>query len=149
MSSPSRRFVTFLDRRGWAMPRFGRFANALIETSFPTLGIYLLTLIFDAPIAFGSWVSQLYFLFIILSTLRLDFALSLFTGAVAAAELFALAYVKIGLDWRADDANSASAYHLTRSMVLLARRRFRRLCRRRRSSAISSARSARRARATA
>src|ERR1700730_16164109 len=84
--------VTFLARRGRPFPTFGRYANALIETSFPTLGVYLLTGYIDAPVAFNSWPSLLYFLFIILSTLRLDFFLSAFTGAVAAVELFALAY---------------------------------------------------------
>jgi len=61
----------------------------------------------------------LYFLFIILSTLRLDFALSAFTGAVAAVELFALASVTLHPVWRTDDPNFSIAYHLTRSGVLL------------------------------
>ena len=45
------------------------------------------------PRIFGTWPALLYFLFIILSTLRLDFVLSAFTGAVAAIELFVLAFV--------------------------------------------------------
>ena len=38
--------------------------------------------------ALGFVVPMLYFVFIILSTLRLDFWLSTFTGFVAAAEIF-------------------------------------------------------------
>ncbi len=113
-------FMTYLARRGRAYPTFGRYANALIETSFPTLGVYILAEYLDPPIAFSSWPAQLYFLFIILSTLRLDFVLSAFTGAVAAVELFALAYFELHLAWRADDLNYSIGLHLTRSMVLLA-----------------------------
>ena len=106
-------------RRGRNFPVFGRYANALIETSFPTLLLYLLTGYLSAPIVFGAWPALLYFLFIILSTLRLDFALSAFTGTVAAVELFALASVTLHPVWRTDDPNFSIAYHLTRSAVLL------------------------------
>ena len=41
--------------------------------------------------ALGFVVPLAYFIFIMLSTLRLDFWLSTFTGLVAAAELFAMA----------------------------------------------------------
>lgn len=113
-------FLTFLARRGRPFPTFGRYANALIETSFPTVGVYVLAGYIDAPVAFSSWPALLYFLFIILSTLRLDFILSAFTGAVAAVELFVLAYFELHLVWRADDLNFTVTYHLTRSAVLLA-----------------------------
>ena len=63
--------------------------NAFVETSFPTVLLYLLAGYLFAPAVFGTWTALLYFLFIILSTLRLNFALSAFTGAVAAVELFA------------------------------------------------------------
>ena len=47
--------------------------------------LYLLAGYVATPaIIFGAWPALLYFLFIILSTLRLDFRLSAFTGAVAA-----------------------------------------------------------------
>jgi len=112
--------ATWLLRRGRALPTFGRYGNALIETSFPTLAVYILAGYVYPPVAFSSWPALLYFLFIILSTLRLDFFLSAFTGAVAAAELFALAYFELHLVWRADDLNYSIAFHLTRSVVLLA-----------------------------
>jgi adenylate cyclase len=84
--------VTIFLRRGRNYPVFARYANALVETSFPTVLLFLLAGYLSAPaIVFGTWPALLYFLFIILSTLRLDFALSAFTGAVAAVELFALA----------------------------------------------------------
>jgi adenylate cyclase len=113
--------VTMFLRRGRNYPDFGRYANALVETSFPTVLLYLLAGYLSAPaIIFGMWPALLYFLFIILSTLRLDFALSAFTGAVAAVELFALASVTLHLGWQTEDQNFSIAYHLTRSAVLLA-----------------------------
>jgi len=112
--------LTVLLRRGRSFPVFGRYANALVETSFPTLLLFLLTGYLSAPVVFGAWPTMLYFLFIILSTLRLDFALSAFTGAVAAVELFALASVTLHPVLRTDDPNFSIAFHLTRSAVLLA-----------------------------
>ncbi len=113
--------VTIFLRRGRNYPVFARYANALVETSFPTVLLFLLAGYLSAPaIIFGTWPALLYFLFIILSTLRLDFALSAFTGAVAAVELFALASVTLHLGWRTEDPNFSIGYHLTRSAVLLA-----------------------------
>ena len=112
--------LTILLRRGRNFPVVGRYMNALIETSFPTVLLYLLAGYLSAPVIFGTWPALLYFLFIILSTLRLNFALSAFTGAVAAVELFALASVTLHLGWRTDDPNFSIGYHLTRSAVLLA-----------------------------
>jgi adenylate cyclase len=112
--------LTIFIRRGRNFPVVGRYANAFVETSFPTVLLYLLAGYLFAPVVFWTWTALLYFLFIILSTLRLDFALSAFTGAVAAVELFALASVILHLEWRAEDPTLSIGYHLTRSAVLLA-----------------------------
>ncbi|MBV8794876.1 MAG: adenylate/guanylate cyclase domain-containing protein [Hyphomicrobiales bacterium] len=112
--------LTIFIRRGRNFPVFGRYVNALIETSFPTVLLYLLAGYLFAPAVFGTWTALLYFLFIILSTLRLDFKLSAFTGAVAAVQLFALAMVTLHLEWRSEDPDFSIGYHLTRSAVLLA-----------------------------
>jgi adenylate cyclase len=113
--------LTIFLRRRRNFPLFGRYANAFIETSFPTILLYLLAGYVAAPAAiFGAWPVMLYFLFIILSTLRLDFRLSAFTGAVAAVELFALALFILPLSWRTGDLDLNIGYHLTRSAVLLA-----------------------------
>jgi adenylate cyclase len=112
--------LTIFIRRGRNFPVLGRYVNAFVETSFPTVLLYLLAGYPFAPAVFGTWTALLYFLFIILSTLRLDFALSAFTGAVAAVELFALAMVILHLEWRSEDPDFSIGYHLTRSAVLLA-----------------------------
>lgn len=46
-------------------------------------------------IAFGTWPSTLYFIFIVASTLRLNFVLPAFTGAVAALEYAGLVYAVV------------------------------------------------------
>jgi adenylate cyclase len=112
--------LTLFIRRGRNFPVLGRYVNAFVETSFPTVLLYLLAGYLFAPAVFSTWTALLYFLFIILSTLRLDFALSAFTGAVAAVELFALAMVTLHLEWRSEEPDFNIGYHLTRSAVLLA-----------------------------
>jgi adenylate cyclase len=68
--------------------------------------------------ALGFVMPLVYSIFIILSTLRLDFRLSAFTGFVAAAELLALAlYYKPAA---APDAEPELYFHVTRSVVIFA-----------------------------
>lgn len=61
-----------------------RYLNALIETSVPTLLVLVLSREFDPAGVLQGPVVYLYGVFIILSTLRLNFWLSAFTGLVAA-----------------------------------------------------------------
>src|ERR1700736_4001084 len=73
------------------VPVYRRYLGALIETSMPTLTLALHIDAMGPVQALGFVVPLTYFIFIILSTLRLDFWLSTFTGLVAAAELFGMA----------------------------------------------------------
>ena len=57
----------------------------------PTVALALQIDSMGSVAALGFVVPMIYFIFIILSTLRLDFWLSTFTGFVAAAELFCMA----------------------------------------------------------
>ena len=78
--------------RGTAPPAALRYLNALIETSMPSLLLVLLTREFDPGAALLGPAVFLYAVFIVLSTLRLDFALSVFTGLVAAVQFAALSF---------------------------------------------------------
>lgn len=100
-------------------PRIARFANALIETSLPSVVIYELSLHMDPATVLGFWPPMLYFLFIVLSTLRLDYWLSVWTGAVAAIEQFVLAGWLMPLEAFSEVPENALVYHLSRSAVLL------------------------------
>jgi adenylate cyclase len=100
-------------------PRPARFANALVETSLPGVIIYALARYMDPHVVFGFWPPMLYFVFIVLSTLRLDFWLSLWTGIVAAIEQMVLATWLLPLQTMADRPDETIFYHLSRSVILL------------------------------
>lgn len=100
-------------------PRPARFANALVETSLPGAIILLLGGKMDPQEVFGFWPPLLYFIFILLSTLRLDFWLSLWTGLVAAVQQYVLADYFLTLSWASHSANETPIYHFSRSLVLM------------------------------
>jgi adenylate cyclase len=102
---------------GRDVPAFRRYIGAFIETSMPTIALALHMESMGRSEALGYVVPLAYFIFIILSTLRLDFWLSAFTGFVASVELFAMAmfYRPLG------DSGPAPEfwYHAPRSLVIL------------------------------
>jgi adenylate cyclase len=114
--------LTVLWRRRGHLPRVVRFVSAFVEVSIPTLAMVYgpevtspVYVLFTPP----SWV---YFLFIILSTLRLDFTLCVFTGAVAAIQ-----YGMLGLYVLSQPQNGAidplllaTVNHSTRVILLMA-----------------------------
>ena len=101
-------------------PRLARFVNALIETSLPGVIIVVLSHHMDPQIVFGFWPPLLYFIFILLSTLRLDFWLSLWTGAVAAVQQMALVLWLMPISAPAAELPEETLlYHFSRSIVLL------------------------------
>jgi len=109
------REITRHMREGHDLPMFRRYLGALIETSMPTAALALHINSMGSVAALGFVVPMSYFIFIILSTLRLDFWLSAFTGLVAAAELFAMA-----MFYHPDAGQEPSAYyHAARSLILL------------------------------
>src|ERR1700733_5967997 len=94
-----------------------RYISVLIETSLPAvaLAVHIETM---GPVqALGFVMPLAYFIFIILSTLRLDFWLSTFTGFVAAAELLAMAMLYHPV--ATTDPDPDIWYHGTRSLILL------------------------------
>jgi adenylate cyclase len=99
------------------LPVYRRYLGALIETSMPTLALAMHIDSMGPVEALGFVVPLTYFIFIILSTLRLDFWLSTFTGFVAAAELFYMAmfYHRAGSIDPAPDLY----YHSVRSVMVL------------------------------
>jgi adenylate cyclase len=73
-----------------------RFLNAFVETSIPTVMLFMAVSFMGPRDALGSPAFLLYFFFILLSILQLDMRLCLFTGLVAAVENCIFAYVAIG-----------------------------------------------------
>ena len=104
---------------GRDFPQPARFVNALIETSMPGVIIFVLAHHMEPQLVFGFWPPLLYFVFIVLSTLRLDFWLSLWTGVVAAVQLFALAATLLPIDPSSGRPEETLIYHLSRSIMLM------------------------------
>jgi adenylate cyclase len=99
------------------VPVIRRYLGALIETSMPTIALALHIQNMGSVQALGFVAPLAYFIFIILSTLRLDFWLSTFTGFVAATELFGMAmfYHPAGNT----DPEPELWYHAVRSLIIL------------------------------
>jgi adenylate cyclase len=99
------------------VPVARRYLGALIETTMPTVALALHMDSMGSVQALGFVVPLAYSIFIILSTLRLDFWLSTFTGFVAAAELFAMAmFYHPAVD---TDPAPEIWYHAARSLIIL------------------------------
>jgi adenylate cyclase len=100
-------------------PRIGRFANALLETTLPSVVILVLSQYMEPHVVLGFWPPMLYFVFIVLSTLRLNFWLSVWTGAVAAIQQFAIAAWLLQLGGINAAPDHTFLYYFSRSVVLL------------------------------
>ncbi|SPP94488.1 adenylate/guanylate cyclase domain-containing protein [Bradyrhizobium vignae] len=98
------------------VPVIRRYIGTLIETSLPTVMLILQIRTMGASQALGFAVPLMYFIFVILSTLRLDFWLSTFTGFVAATGLLAIALYYNS----AGEADEPLIYfHAVRSIIIL------------------------------
>ena len=104
-------------RRGLDLPLYRRYIGALIETSMPTVALAVHIDNMGSIAALGFVAPMIYFIFIILSTLRLDFWLSTFTGAVAAVQLFCMAMFYHSATGA--DAEPIVFYHAARSLIVL------------------------------
>ena len=97
-----------------------RYLYAFVETSLPTLVIIYYATILGPVQALLMPSAFVYFIFILLSTLRLDFALCAFTGLVAAVE-----YAALALFWGSTDTTVAEPVltslpqHLAKACILL------------------------------
>ncbi|QOZ08736.1 adenylate/guanylate cyclase domain-containing protein [Bradyrhizobium sp. CCBAU 51765] len=98
------------------LPVIRRYIGALIETSVPTVILILQIRSMGASQALGFAVPLMYFIFIILSTLRLDFWLSTFTGLVAAAGLLTAA---LHYNLTSETGEPLIYFHAVRSVVIL------------------------------
>jgi adenylate cyclase len=115
-----RHFVGRRLEQGKTLPRGLRFWNAFVETSVPTILILLISRHVDPVYALQSAAASLYAVFIVLSTLRLDFRLSVFTGFVAAAEYVVLSAVFVhGSEVAAGTPFSLPPFYHTKGAMLV------------------------------
>ena len=108
-------------RQEKAVPHALRYLNAFVETSVPSLMILVVARETNPVHVLQSATILLYGLFIVLSTLRLDFRLSTFTGAVAAIEYTALCvhYVGAGGETFAGTPFESPPFYLAKGTLLL------------------------------
>ncbi|HEX8068760.1 MAG TPA: adenylate/guanylate cyclase domain-containing protein [Pyrinomonadaceae bacterium] len=114
-----RLLLSWLTRRGRRVSPLYRYATAFVETSTPTVEIILAATYADTITALSAVPVFVYPLFIVLSALRLNFRLCVFTGAVAALE-----YALVGLIYL-DGAGGnpllvSAPIHLAKGLILLA-----------------------------
>lgn len=111
--------VLFVLSRRRTMPTPARFANAVIETSLPTVIIWNVSTYAGPEIAFGSWPALLYFTFIVAATLRLDFVLPVFTSVVAAVSYMALVTWELPVSMAPATPMLSPVYHATKAAMML------------------------------
>jgi len=107
-------------QHGGDVPQLRRYVGAFIETSIPTVVLWTHMNNMGAAQGLAFVGPFLYFVFIILSTLRLDFWLSTFTGFVASAELLAVAFIHPAAQIAAGDPTLATGFLISRSIVIFA-----------------------------
>lgn len=115
-------FLGFL-KRGTQPPAPARYINAFVETSIPTVMIVLFAVLLGTPAeALFSPPSYVYFLFIMLATLRLDFRLCVFTGLVAAVEYLGLfLYFRVEIQaYTQSPLLSVAPFHIAKSALYFA-----------------------------
>jgi adenylate cyclase len=113
-------WLTYCLRHGRRLPPAAVYAIALAETSFPTFTILLFSHAMDPMLALTMTPTHHYYFFILLSTLRLQPKLSLFTGAVAAVEYFTLAFVFLLSQAAGDDVGlTAFTMHIWKASLYL------------------------------
>ena len=118
----SLRAVERLLKSGAKPPLLRRYVDALVEVSLPSVVVaYYMVVVgpVDALFLPPVWT---YFVFILLSTLRLDFALSSFTGLCAALEYAVLALVAVTAGSNPRDGSSVLSsipLHMGKASILL------------------------------
>ena len=110
-----------LIRNGRKAPAFYRYGTAFIETSCPTAEIIVAATYADPVAALSAIPAFVYPLFIILSALRLNFRLCVFTGAVAAVEyiLVSVFYLERAGGQQLNPILTSLPIHLVKGLILL------------------------------
>lgn len=93
-----------------AIPPAARYVNSVIEICLPSCMIFIIARQYPHFNVLNSPVVYIYFIFIILSTLRLNFWLSFFCGALAAASYFVFSYFLYEHFYASDGVKAATLF---------------------------------------
>jgi adenylate cyclase len=106
--------------RGHTPPVALRYLSAAIEVSVPSVIVLIAAREVDAVYSLVGPAAGLYAVFVILSTLRLDFRLSLFTGLMAAAQYLVLAALYVPASAAAAGTPLATApFHIGKALLFV------------------------------
>jgi adenylate cyclase len=108
-----RLLLSFLIKRNRTLPGIYHYVTALIETSCPTAAIMVAAIYTEPSSAIATIPVFIYPVFIVLSALRLNFRLSLFTGFVAAME-----YLWVAKTFFIDQQSSYAPIHVSKAVAL-------------------------------
>ncbi|HYI77635.1 MAG TPA: hypothetical protein VEW65_08425, partial [Chryseolinea sp.] len=106
---------------GSETPRWYKYIHTMIEISFPSAIIFLMLSELKMISSIASPVFLLYFLFIILSILHLDFSVSIFAGSFAAIQYVFLTYYafhRLGVGEVSEPATPEVAHYI-RSVIMV------------------------------
>ncbi|HEV3469674.1 MAG TPA: adenylate/guanylate cyclase domain-containing protein [Pyrinomonadaceae bacterium] len=106
-------------RSGRKAPPSYRYVTAFVETSFPTAEIMVGVAYADAVTALSAVPVFLYPLFVVLSALRLNFRLCVFTGAVAAAEYALVGALYLDGGGQLNPVLTSVPIHMVKGLALL------------------------------
>jgi adenylate cyclase len=84
------KIIDYRLKKGKSIKPAWRYLNVIIEVSVPSILIYIISQNIIPIYAMTTPIVFFYFIFIVLSTLELDFMISLFTGTIAAVQFFLL-----------------------------------------------------------
>jgi len=113
------RVLAWRQSSGRAFPEPLRYLNAFVETSVPSLLIVLVAQDTNPVHVLQSGAAMLYGVFIVLSTLRLDYRLSAFTGAIATVEYVWMCAYYAELDLMPGTPFDNPPYYLAKGAILL------------------------------
>jgi adenylate cyclase len=106
---------------GSETPRWYKYIHTMIEISFPSAIIFFMLSQLKMISSIDSPVFLLYFLFIILSILHLDFSVSIFAGIFAALQYVFLTYYgfhRLGVE-DVNDSATPEVAHYIRSVIMV------------------------------
>lgn len=84
------KFLKKMLKKGKVIKPVYRYVNLFLETSLPTVMMLIVALVQESNLIILTPAPYVYFVFIILSVLSLDYKLTIFTGLTAAVEYFIL-----------------------------------------------------------
>ena len=108
-------------KKGKTIKPVYRYINLFIETSIPTVMMFIAATVQESNLIILTPAPYIYFVFIILSVLSLDFKLTVFTGLIAAVEYYFLVLYLLNTYYNAEMGIllNAELFYIGKSIILL------------------------------